>query len=44
MALVDELTDLDDKNRKQVVGYLDKFFEEIANPKRVQRNLIKKCS
>lgn len=44
MALVDDLTDLDDKNRKQVVAYLDDFFEDIANPKKVERNLIKKCS
>ena len=44
MALVDELTDLDKKNRKQVVGYLDDFFEIIADPKKIERNLIKKCS
>jgi len=44
MALVDELTDLDKKNRKQVVGYLDDFFEIIADPKKIERNLIKKCT
>ena len=44
MALVDELTDLDKKNRKQVVGYLDGFFEIISDPKKIERNLIKKCS
>jgi hypothetical protein len=43
-ALVDELTDLDEKNRRDVVSYLDDFFGEITDPKKIERNLVKKCS
>lgn len=43
-ALVDDLTGLDDKNRRDVTKYLDDFFEDITEPKKIERNLVKKCS
>ncbi len=43
-ALVDELTDLDDRSRKQVTRYLDGFFEDVSNEKTIQKKLIKGCS
>ena len=43
-GLVDELTDLDEKNRRKVERYLDSFYEEIADEKKIERNFVKKCS
>ncbi len=43
-ALVDELDGLDRKNRLQVTRYLDLFFDDIGNPKTVERRFIKECS
>ena len=43
-GLIDTLTDLDDRNRKQVTQYLDGFYDAIADDKMVQRNLVRKCS
>lgn len=43
-ALVDSLAGLDEKNRRQVTGYLDDFFEIVANPELVEKRLIKECS
>jgi len=43
-ALVNELEDLDKKNRQEVTRYLNAFFDDITDPKKIQRNLIRKCS
>lgn len=43
-GLVDSLTDLDEKNRKQVTRYLDSFFEVVSDEKKMRRKLIKGCS
>ena len=43
-GLVDEMVDLDKRNRKQVSDYLDSFFEEIADEKTIERKLLKGCS
>ena len=42
-GIVDGLA-FDKKNRKQVIGYLDSFYELAANPKKVNRELVKECS
>lgn len=43
-AVLDELTGLDDKNRKRVTGYLDDFFELAVDPKQVERRIVRECS
>ena len=43
-ALVDELRDLDDRNRSQVTDYLDSFFELIADEDQVERKLVRGCA
>lgn len=43
MAVVDEVP-LDDNNRKQVVGYLDDFFDVIGDPALIERRFIRECS
>jgi hypothetical protein len=43
-GLVDALIDLDDRNRKQVTKYLDSFYAAIEDDKKIQKNLIRKCS
>ncbi|NNE39973.1 MAG: hypothetical protein HKN14_03525 [Marinicaulis sp.] len=40
---VDEITDLDKRSRNRTVAYLDDFFEDIATPEDVQKNLLKVC-
>jgi len=44
MRLVDDLSALDDRNRKEVTSYLNEFFADISDPKSVENKLIKKCS
>ncbi len=41
--LVADLEDLNKGNRKQVGKYLDGFYKDIADPKKKERNFIKKC-
>jgi hypothetical protein len=43
-GLVDGLVDLSDDDREQVTEYLEEFFEDITDPKKIERNLIRKCS
>lgn len=43
-GLVDELADLDARNRAQVTKYLDSFFEIAEDPKKTDRELLKECS
>ena len=43
-GLVDELVDLDKKNRQKVVRYLNSFYERISSDKAVEKYLIKKYS
>ena len=43
-GLVDGLEDLSDDDREQVTEYLEDFFDIITDPKKVDRNLIRKCS
>jgi hypothetical protein len=42
--LVTELEGLDDRNRNEVTRYMDDFFEDIVDPKAIQRRFIAKCS
>lgn len=43
-GLLDELADLDERNRKQVTDYLDSFFEDISDPQKKERTFISNCS
>ena len=43
-GLVDTLDGLDDRNRKSVRQYLDSFYDTIGDDRKLQRNLIRKCS
>ena len=43
-ALVDSLADLDDRNRNQVTRYLDDFYALAEDQRKVERNLVRKCS
>lgn len=43
-ATVDELDMLTTKSRKEVIRYLDGFYDYITNPKRVKSRFIRKCS
>jgi len=42
-ALIDELAGLDENNRNQVTRYIDGFFEEIQNAKKIQQKFINRC-
>jgi len=42
-ALVDELDMLTRKSRRNVIRYLDGFYDYITNPKRVKSRFIRKC-
>ena len=42
--LVAELEGLDDRNRKEVDKFLNRFFEDIRNPKAKERKFITRCS
>jgi hypothetical protein len=43
-AVVDELTGLDSRNRKQVIDYLDEFYEVISDDRKVAREITRDCS
>ena len=43
-GLVEALTDLDDRNRKAVTQYLDSFYDTIEDERKIERNLVRKCS
>jgi hypothetical protein len=43
-AVVSALPELDDRNRKAVTQYLDSFYETIGDERKVERNLVRKCS
>ena len=43
MAIVDDV-ELEDRHRKEVVGYLDDFFEEISDPEQIERRFVRGCS
>ena len=43
-GLVDGLEDLSDKDRDKVTKYLEQFFDDITDPKQVDRKLVRKCS
>ena len=36
--------ELDDRNRKAVTQYLDSFYDTIGDERKVERNLVRKCS
>jgi len=41
--LVADLEGLNEGNRKQVDKYLDSFYKDISDPKKKERNFVKKC-
>ena len=43
LKLVDEQAGLQEKTRKEIRKFLDRFYSTINSPKQVQRHLIKKC-
>jgi len=43
-GLVDQIVDLDKKNRQKVTRYLDSFYEDISDDEEIEKKLIKKCS
>jgi hypothetical protein len=43
-ALMDELVDFDKSSRQSVTRYLDEFFAEITDERKIQGKLTKKCS
>ncbi len=42
-SLVTDLEALDDKNRKSITKFLDRFFKDISDPKAKERKFVKKC-
>jgi hypothetical protein len=42
-ALVDELDMLTPKSRRDVIRYLDAFYDYITSPKKVTAKFIRKC-
>lgn len=43
-ALMDELQDLDKASRQSITRYLDDFFDEVTDERKIERNLVRKCS
>lgn len=43
MALVDAQEGLDDSERKKLRSFLERFYEDLENPKRVRSQLVNKC-
>jgi len=43
-GIVDGLTGLDEKNRREVTRYLDSFFDIVGDPRKVDKDLIGKCN
>ena len=42
-GLINGLEGLDDRNRNEVIKYITGFYEDIQNPKMIQRKFINKC-
>lgn len=42
-ALYDELPDLEPKQLKRVIEYIDEFYETLDDPKKVEREFVEKC-
>ena len=42
-SLVEEQQGLTDKARKNLISYVDKFYEFIADPDKVEKTLLKRC-
>lgn len=43
-AIVDGLTGLDDKNRREVTKYIDDFFDIAGDPRKIEKELVRKCN
>lgn len=43
-AVLDELPDLDNRNRGQVIAYLDDFYEILSDPDAVENEIVRECS
>jgi len=43
LALIGEQQGIDDRSRKSMSSYVEKFYKTIGSPKRVQSQLFKKC-
>jgi hypothetical protein len=43
-ALLDEISAFDKPSRQSITRYLNDFFEDIEDPRMIERKLIKKCS
>ena len=43
-ALIDEIDGFDQSSQQSVTRYLNEFFDNIADDKMIQRNLIRRCS
>jgi len=41
--IVASVEGMDDKTRDWALGYIDDFYEDTADAKSVERNLLKKC-
>ena len=41
--LYENFEQLDDKHKKNALKYIDDFFEILTDPKRVQRNILRRC-
>lgn len=41
--LISEQEGLEDKTRRELTGFVEKFYETINSPKQVERQLVKKC-
>ena len=43
LALFENNAHLTDKNRKTAISYIEKFYEIINNPKKIEKLIIDKC-
>lgn len=42
-ALIDEQVGLEEKQRQEVISYMEGFFEDIKNPKSIERKFVNRC-
>ncbi len=42
-ALIDGQQGLDNKTRKDLIGFVDKFYRTVESPKNLQSSILKKC-
>jgi hypothetical protein len=42
-ALIDDQQGLDDRTRKDLTGFIDRFYSLIESPKNIERSILKKC-